>query len=604
MFASSSTAVDAEQSGSKITYRHLLSPQTLNVYNPLRVIALIDSDAFYAACEQVRLGLNPEKPIAVQQWQGLIAINYPARKYGITRLMSVTEATKKCPELICVHVMTYREGSREPGYFPNAKPSTHKVSLDHYRRESIKVLRVFQSTLPEAEIERASIDEAFFDLTAPVREEILRRYPYLRDVPSDATDGMDSPLPPAPVIDWTGRGNVLAIREGEEAGVDGQGTWADVALALGAEMVHKVRQEVHKQLGYTTSAGIARNKTMAKLCASCKKPFGQTVLRDAAIPLYLNPMPFKKIRFLGGKLGDALASAYDAKTIGDLLSVSKEDMQQQFGEESYWVYDILRGRDYAEVKERTGVKSMMASKNVRPAIKTFSDGQHWLRVLSAELSLRLEEARDLSPAVWPKTLVLHIKQGFDAPRSRQCPFPFTNALSDEYIARLGERLLRELVGQGELMLKDIINISLGFAGLEKGEEGQKSIEGFFGGAGPAAKKRRTSERGTPMPEASRPPTPSRSSSAPTSGPTLSHKCTRCSRVLTAFAPGVAEQSTQLEALKAEHEDYHFALDLQAADGNLPEVQEVRAPVGREKKGKPKAGKRKELDGIAAYFQKR
>ncbi|KZO91117.1 DNA/RNA polymerase [Calocera viscosa TUFC12733] len=604
MFGASSTA---DESRGTITYRHLLSPQTLNVHNPLRVVALIDSDAFYAACEQVRLGLDPTLPIAVQQWQGLIAINYPARAFGITRMMSVTEAKKKCPSLIAVHVMTYKDGAREPGYWPDAKPSTHKVSLDHYRRESIKVLRVFQATLPTAEIERASIDEAFFDLSAPVREEILRRYPYLAQVPADAPDGVDSALPPAPAIDWAGKGYVLPV---SEEGAEGeQDTWADVALSIGAEMVDRVRQAVKKQLGYTTSAGIARNKTMAKLCASCKKPFGQTILRAAAIPLYLRPMPFQKIRFLGGKLGDAIASAYDAKTIGDLLSVSREDMQKQFGEEAGWVWDILRGMEFAEVKERTGVKSMMASKNVRPAIKTFADGQHWLRVLSSELALRLEEARDVTPNVWPKTLVLHIRQGFDPPRSRQCPFPYTNSLSEEHIARVGERLLRELVGQGERLHKEIINISLGFSGLEQGEQGQKSIEGFFGGGEPQAKRRRTGT--TPAPDIELLASTSNSASASNSPApatpkrkNLAHRCPRCSKLLQTSAGEEGAQDAQLAQLKAEHEDFHFALDLQAADGPLePDPPPAReesqeAPRRKKKRKEPKE------EGIAAYFQKR
>jgi hypothetical protein len=33
-------------------------------------------DAFYAACEQVRLGADPKKPLVVQQWESLIAVNY------------------------------------------------------------------------------------------------------------------------------------------------------------------------------------------------------------------------------------------------------------------------------------------------------------------------------------------------------------------------------------------------------------------------------------------------------------------------------------------------------------------------------------------------
>lgn len=41
--------------------------------------------------EMVRLGLSPETPVACQQWTGLIAINYPARAFGITRHMTVDE---------------------------------------------------------------------------------------------------------------------------------------------------------------------------------------------------------------------------------------------------------------------------------------------------------------------------------------------------------------------------------------------------------------------------------------------------------------------------------------------------------------------------------
>jgi DNA polymerase eta len=67
-----------------ITYRHLTS-HSLGVRDPLRVVALCDSDAFYAACEMVRLGLDEDTPLVVLQWEMLIAVNYPARKFGISR---------------------------------------------------------------------------------------------------------------------------------------------------------------------------------------------------------------------------------------------------------------------------------------------------------------------------------------------------------------------------------------------------------------------------------------------------------------------------------------------------------------------------------------
>ena len=93
----------------------------------MRVIALCDSDAFYAACEQVRLGIDPSLPLVVRQWDALIAVNYPARAFGITRMRNWREALKMCPELIIVHVATYKEGEQTPGYWENPDTATHKV---------------------------------------------------------------------------------------------------------------------------------------------------------------------------------------------------------------------------------------------------------------------------------------------------------------------------------------------------------------------------------------------------------------------------------------------------------------------------------------------
>ena len=56
--------------------------------------------------EHHRLDIPRSTPLAVQQWQGLIAINYAARAAGITRHMRVDEALKKCPDLRPVHVQT------------------------------------------------------------------------------------------------------------------------------------------------------------------------------------------------------------------------------------------------------------------------------------------------------------------------------------------------------------------------------------------------------------------------------------------------------------------------------------------------------------------
>lgn len=64
------------------------------------------------------------------------------------------------------------------------------------------------------------------------------------------------------------------------------------------------------------------------------------------------------------------------------------------------------------VKAKSAVnKSMLASKNLPQPITKASEGHHWIRVLAAELALRLKDARELNPNLWPKTLVLHARKG-------------------------------------------------------------------------------------------------------------------------------------------------------------------------------------------------
>ncbi|GLB40498.1 putative eta dna polymerase [Lyophyllum shimeji] len=638
---------DFEDLDPVITYRHLHA-QNLGVRDPLRVIALCDSDAFYAACEMVRLGVDKDTPLVVLQWDAMIAINYPARKYGISRLKkyNLKELKEKHPDLMIVHVATYKEGEKEPGYWDDVDTKTHKVSLDHYRRESMKIAAMFKECLPGCETEKASIDEAFFDFTKCVREIILERYPYLKQVPLDAPDGVDTRLPPPPPIAWDGLGHVIPVNpapagEGNAEGTpsnqeasastrtdeasDPPCTWHDVALSIGAELINKARQQVYEKLGYSTSAGIARNKFLAKLTASYKKPNSQSILRNAAIPKYLRPLPFQKIRFLGGKLGTAIAKEFEASTVGDLLSISLEEMQRKFGEDSIWIYEVLRGIDRSEVKEKSAVnKSMLASKNLPTPITDASEGLHWIRVLAAELALRLNEARETNPNLWPKSIVLHARRGYEASRSKQAPFPFTREVTVDTIAAAGDKLWKELVGS-ELATK-VTSVQLAFTGVEGAEAGQRSIEGFLTSAQSAKRQRgddtdirhvslddSLADQGNDIATSwTNGPSGDRSSDAHVP----SFVCSRCGKKIilpSTTAPSVYEEG-HLEALRREHDDFHFAQDLakESAGGLVisgPSKSRTGngKPVSGASKGSPKKKKRRkdapENVGIEKFFRK-
>ncbi|KAL4250808.1 hypothetical protein ABKN59_006011, partial [Abortiporus biennis] len=364
-----------------------------------------------------------------------------------------------------------------------------------------------------------------------------------------------------------------------------------------------------------------------QLTASYKKPNSQSILRNNAIPNYLRPMPFQKIRFLGGKLGRALAEVYDVSTVGDLLTISLDEIQRKFGEDSIWVYEILRGVDRSEVKEKPPVtKSMLASKNLPHPITKTSQGHHWIRVLAAELALRLREARESVPALWPKSVVLHVRQGYETSRSKQAPFPFTRDFSVDSIAAAGDKLWKELLGTDDrrsLPMK-ITSVQLSFSGIESMETGQRSIEGFFkphssdGRDTPhepinlKRKREAVDENSIPDSNEAGPSSPPAVSSG---DPSSAFICERCGKRIAVpkAIEGVSDdiKSEALATLRLEHEDFHFAQDLSKEDSKsdgpkrVIRLQPQSGPSnGSKSSGKKKKAKPREDDkakGIARFF---
>ncbi|KAJ9101157.1 hypothetical protein QFC21_003375 [Naganishia friedmannii] len=494
----------------------------------------------------VRLGIPDDQPVGVQQWRGLIAINYPARRFGITRHMTAEEAKKKCPTLQTVHVATYREGDAEPGRWDDADPRTHKVSLDPYRRESSKIIAIFKSMVTEGEVEKASIDEAFLDLSILTIKEIIRRHPHLAVVPPDAPQGIDSPLPPPPPISWTEAGNVFPI-EGEKQdsgnnddhdGNDGEisegvGGWDDVALCIGAEL-------------------------MARLCSAWKKPNAQ-------------------IRNLGGKLGEAMATEYNASTVGDMLLVPLEEMQKRFGEESIWVYNILRGIDDTPDYEMHGK----------------SQTGYGRRAL----------------------FLVHAKN-----------------LSAEYITKYANKLWDEVAdamshASSSKPMK-INNLALSFYGLERLEGGQQGIEGFFGSdlstsSKPMLRTKR-SRSGSPsvksLHHGNSDPGPSTkkkkvhqevieilddSDDNVTEMDSLQWICPKCSRVFSVAAvdedssEATSTKQARLSHIKREHQDFHVAKELHKRERHrkVEDRHQTASTTTSKRATKPA----KKTGGIKAFF---
>lgn len=155
---------------------------------------------------------------------------------------------------------------------------------DRFVRFSISARLCFPDLVPSPSsstcLEKASIDEAYLDLSAHIRSLLLTRYPYLSQPPSESPLGLDTPLPPAPELDWESSEwgippSPIPVDGAASGAANGGNGWSDVALWLGGEVMENVRMAIEEELSYTTSAGLGHNKILAKVCSAYKKPRAQ-----------------------------------------------------------------------------------------------------------------------------------------------------------------------------------------------------------------------------------------------------------------------------------------------------------------------------------------
>jgi DNA polymerase eta len=396
-------------------------------------------------------------PLAVQQWEGLIAVNYAARARGVTRHARVDAALALCPELRLVHVETIGddgagpEGAEAKGAggeagadaeAPGAAAAaahadaaahralrlTRKACLERYRRANREIMDALHGLAPGAVIEKASIDEVYIDATALVDAELAAR-----EQGDDGADGADG-----------------GAAGGADDGADADGgaaaaaafAWGSVVpggpldprrpgdrrLAAGAALAARLRGALLGELGFSCSAGVASNKLLAKVGSALNKPNLQTVITARGAAGVMAALPLAKLSGFGGKLGAALAEM-GASTAGAVAALPPAALAARLGpERAAAVAAAVRGYSPDAVEERKRPRSMLAAKSFE-ATSDLAALERWARVLVAELAERVA-VDEAAHRRRPRTLVVHFRRyggaadnGVGGERSRQAPMP-------------------------------------------------------------------------------------------------------------------------------------------------------------------------------------
>ena len=540
-----------------------------------RVVLLLDLDCFYAQCERIRLGFPDHKTccLALLQWNSCLAVSYPARAFGIKRGDGFEEVHRKSQgQCMAVHVpileaqdagnniindndASYFDGNYESVYqlspeeqerqrsqdIGRRRYSTEgKACLERYRTASRKIFEVVMECLGMTNtgnnimkgnkprgtggviLEKASIDEFFLDVTGVCANP---DHPIWKSVQNFFD-------PSSNENDTTKLAKSVVVGQQQEEGKDDnqqqlqQGPHFPEmhALERGCQLAYYIRLSVFQTLGFTLSAGISTNKTVAKLAASYGKPNGQAVVYPHLVTKVLQDTKVSKVRNFGGKLGKAVLELLPADAPQTMGSVAKylslpqlqERFQQQQGRDAdsnssgtstaKWVFEACRGYDSEPVEAKnTGnvVKSITAFKSLPRSLDADVEDPaflQWLALLVNEVASRVQTDSQRNTR-WPRNCCIQYGlEGHVTPAGRldmksfRVPFPPKRLSLQERIAQLMEVIPAKIIfreggecktsssGNSNLThRKRIKPVRIGVCATELVEEANKhgSITSFF-----------------------------------------------------------------------------------------------------------------------------
>ncbi|XP_032521168.1 DNA polymerase iota [Danaus plexippus] len=328
----------------------------------------IDVDCFYAQVEMVQ---KPELrcfPLGIQQKNIVVTSNYEARKYGIRKCMLVSDALKVCPNLKLIN----------------------GEDLHDYRAASNKIFTVLQTF--KCPVEKLGMDENFIDVTNIVQERI--KNVNLKSI--------------------TVSGHLYT--ESNAECVCGCHARLKVASQIASEMRHKIYDE----LGFTTCAGIAHNKLLAKLICPLNKPNDQTTIYpEHGVSFMSTLQSVRSIPSIGSKTTEALISQ-KIITVRDLQEVSIEVLKKHFSSDmAVRLKNLSVGEDNTPIKQ-TGRPQSIGLEDSFKTVSVKSEVEEKFQALLQRLLILVREDGRIPVSLRVTLRKKDVKRLSSHRESRQC----------------------------------------------------------------------------------------------------------------------------------------------------------------------------------------
>jgi len=325
-----------------------------------RLICHVDMDAFFVSVEELFNPSLKDKPVVVggkANQRGVVAAaSYAARKFGVHSAMPLRTAAQLCPKAIFVEGAPHR-----------------------YREYSKKVFAILNRFSPQ--VEMASIDEAFIDLTGTER------------------------------------------------------LWGPPLRAA-----HALHESIQTETSLRCSLGLASSRLVAKVSSDHAKPNGVLFVIPGQEARFLAPLNIRKIPGVGKKT-EASLHHFGIRRVGDLAALEEDFLASHFGRWGLALAGKARGEDAggwfdSDVGAEEDPKSISHE-------HTFSDDtadrdriETTLMKLSEMVAKRLREHR-----LYSRTIQLKLRDQDFSTITRACTLDHATQLDSE-VASAAIRLFR------------------------------------------------------------------------------------------------------------------------------------------------------------------
>lgn len=151
----------------------------------------------------------------------------------------------------------------------------------------------------------------------------------------------------------------------------------------------RLRERIHRELGFTVNIGISCNKLLAKMAGDFEKPDKTHTLFPAEIPAKLWPLPVREL-FMVGRATEKRLKLMGIRTIGELANTDPAFLRSRLGKQGEIVWQFANGRDAGLVRQEAEANKGYGNSFTTPRDVTEMDyGRQVLLSLCETVGMRL-----------------------------------------------------------------------------------------------------------------------------------------------------------------------------------------------------------------------